>query len=62
MTVTGKVKSVDALRRRDPAQRRRPATCLEISRDRVEDMRQHVLQEGDEVSALIINVDRKVAL
>jgi len=30
----------------------------EISRDRVEDAR-NVLKEGDEVSALIINVDRK---
>ncbi len=30
----------------------------EISRDRVEDAR-NVLKEGDEVSAMIINVDRK---
>ncbi len=30
----------------------------EISRDRVEDAR-NVLKEGDEVSALIINIDRK---
>jgi small subunit ribosomal protein S1 len=30
----------------------------EISRDRVEDAR-NVLKDGDEVSALIINVDRK---
>jgi small subunit ribosomal protein S1 len=30
----------------------------EISRDRVEDAR-NVLKEGDEVNALIINVDRK---
>ena len=30
----------------------------EISRDRVEDAR-NVLKEGDEVSAIIINVDRK---
>ena len=59
-TVTGKVKTVDAkgaeidlgediigyLR------------ASEISRDRVEDAR-NVLKEGDEVTALIINVDRK---
>jgi len=30
----------------------------EVSRDRVEDMRQH-LKEGDKVSAMIINIDRK---
>ena len=30
----------------------------ELSRDRVEDMRQH-LKEGDAVNAMIINVDRK---
>ena len=30
----------------------------ELSRDRVEDMRQH-LKEGDSVTAMIINVDRK---
>ncbi len=30
----------------------------EISRDRVEDIRNH-LKEGDEVEAMIINVDRK---
>lgn len=30
----------------------------EVSRDRVEDIRTH-LKEGDEVEALIINVDRK---
>jgi small subunit ribosomal protein S1 len=59
-TVTGKVKTVDA----------RGAEidlgediigylrASEISRDRVEDAR-NVLKEGDEVSAVIINVDRK---
>jgi len=30
----------------------------EVSRDRVEDIRQH-LKEGDTVSAMIINIDRK---
>jgi small subunit ribosomal protein S1 len=30
----------------------------EVSRDRVEDIRSH-LKEGDEVSVMIINVDRK---
>ncbi|OWQ91023.1 30S ribosomal protein S1 [Roseateles aquatilis] len=60
MTVSGKVKTVDA----------RGAEidlgediigylrASEISRDRVEDAR-NVLKEGDEVSAVIINVDRK---
>ena len=60
MTVTGKVKTVDA----------RGAEidlgedvigylrASEIGRDRVEDAR-NVLKEGDEVSAVIINVDRK---
>jgi small subunit ribosomal protein S1 len=59
-TVTGKVKTVDA----------RGAEidlgedivgylrASEMSRDRVEDAR-NVLKEGDEVSAVIINVDRK---
>jgi len=58
--VTGKVKTVDA----------RGAEidlgddivgylrASEISRDRVEDAR-NVLKEGDEVTALIINIDRK---
>ena len=59
-TVTGKVKTVDAkgaeidlgddiigyLR------------ASEISRDRVEDAR-NVLKEGDEVTAVVVNVDRK---
>jgi small subunit ribosomal protein S1 len=59
-TVTGKVKSVDA----------RGAEidlgddivgylrASEISRDRVEDAR-NVLKEGDEVTAAVVNVDRK---
>ncbi len=60
MTVTGKVKTVDA----------RGAEidlgddivgylrASEISRDRVEDAR-NVLKEGDEVTTIIVNVDRK---
>ena len=60
MTVTGKVKSVDA--RGAEIQLNDDVTgylrASEISRDRVEDAR-NVLKEGDEVSALIINVDRK---
>jgi small subunit ribosomal protein S1 len=59
-TVTGKVKSVDP----------RGAEidlggdivgylrASEISRDRVEDAR-NVLKEGDEVSAVVVNIDRK---
>ena len=59
-TVTGKVKTVDA----------RGAEidlgedivgylrASEISRDRVEDAR-NVLKEGDEVTAVVVNVDRK---
>jgi small subunit ribosomal protein S1 len=60
MTVTGKVKTVDA--RGAEIQLNDDVTgylrASEISRDRVEDAR-NVLKEGDEVSAIIINVDRK---
>jgi small subunit ribosomal protein S1 len=58
--VTGKVKTVDAQGRRDRSGRRhhRLPACLEISRDRVEDAR-NVLKEGDEVTAVVVNVDRK---
>jgi small subunit ribosomal protein S1 len=59
-TVTGKVKTVDA--RGAEIQLTADVTgylrASEISRDRVEDAR-NVLKEGDEVNALIINVDRK---
>src|SRR5919112_264627 len=59
-TVTGKVVSVDA--RGAEIQLTSDVTgylrASEISRDRVEDAR-NVLKEGDEVSAVIINVDRK---
>src|SRR4249920_2767313 len=58
--VTGKVKSVDP--RGAEIQLTDDVTgylrASEISRDRVEDAR-NVLKEGDEVSALIINIDRK---
>jgi small subunit ribosomal protein S1 len=58
--VTGKVKTVDA--RGAEIQLNDDVTgylrASEISRDRVEDAR-NVLKEGDEVSAIIINVDRK---
>jgi small subunit ribosomal protein S1 len=58
--VTGKVKSVDA--RGAEIQLNDDITgylrASEISRDRVEDAR-NVLKEGDEVNAMIINVDRK---
>jgi small subunit ribosomal protein S1 len=60
MTVTGKVKTVDA--RGAEIELADDVTgylrASEISRDRVEDAR-NVLKEGDEVTALIINVDRK---
>ena len=60
MSVTGKVKMVDA--RGAEIQLNDDVTgylrASEISRDRVEDAR-NVLKEGDEVSAVIINVDRK---
>ena len=60
MTVTGKVKTVDA--RGAEIQLVDDVTgylrASEISRDRVEDAR-NMLKEGDEVTALIINVDRK---
>ena len=60
MVVNGKVKTVDA--RGAEIQLNDDVTgylrASEISRDRVEDAR-NVLKEGDEVSALIINVDRK---
>ena len=59
-TVTGKVKTVDA--RGAEIQLTDDVTgylrASEISRDRVEDAR-NVLKEGDEVTALIVNVDRK---
>jgi small subunit ribosomal protein S1 len=58
--VTGKVKSVDA--RGAEIQLGDDVTgylrASEISRDRVEDAR-NVLKEGDEVNAMIVNVDRK---
>ena len=58
--VTGKVKTVDP--RGAEIQLTEDVTgylrASEISRDRVEDAR-NVLKEGDEVSAMIINVDRK---
>ena len=58
--VTGKVKTVDP--RGAEVQLTDDVTgylrASEISRDRVEDAR-NVLKEGDEVSAMIINVDRK---
>jgi small subunit ribosomal protein S1 len=59
-TVTGKVKTVDA----KGAEIELATDVLgylrasEISRDRVEDAR-NVLKEGDEVTAVIVNVDRK---
>ena len=60
MLVTGKVISVDA--RGAEIQLNDDITgylrASEISRDRVEDAR-NVLKEGDEVNAMIINVDRK---
>jgi small subunit ribosomal protein S1 len=60
MIVNGKVKTVDA--RGAEIQLNEDVTgylrASEISRDRVEDAR-NMLKEGDEVSALIINVDRK---
>jgi len=60
MTVSGKVKSVDA--RGAEIQLTDDVTgylrASEISRDRVEDAR-NVLKEGDEVTALIVNIDRK---
>jgi small subunit ribosomal protein S1 len=58
--VAGKVKTVDP--RGAEIQLADEVTgylrASEISRDRVEDAR-NVLKEGDEVNALIINVDRK---
>ncbi|WP_291539864.1 MULTISPECIES: 30S ribosomal protein S1 [unclassified Comamonas] len=59
-TVTGKVKSVDARGAeidlgQDIIGHLRAS---EISRDRVEDAR-NVLKEGDEVTAVVVNVDRK---
>ncbi len=59
-TVTGKVQTVDArgaeILLADDVTGYLPAS--ELSRDRVEDAR-NLLKEGDEVTALIINVDRK---
>jgi small subunit ribosomal protein S1 len=58
--VNGKVKSVDP--RVAEIQLNDDVTgylrASEISRDRVEDAR-NVLKEGDEVSAVVVNVDRK---
>jgi small subunit ribosomal protein S1 len=58
--VTGKVKSVDP--RGAEIQLTEDVTgylrASELTRDRVEDARS-ILKEGDEVTALIINVDRK---
>jgi len=58
--VTGKVKSVDP--RGAEIQLNEDVTgylrASEISRDRVEDAR-NVLKEGDEVTAVVVNVDRK---
>jgi small subunit ribosomal protein S1 len=60
MTVTGKVKTVDArgaeIELADDVLGYLRAS--EISRDRVEDAR-NVLKEGEEVSAIIVNIDRK---
>jgi small subunit ribosomal protein S1 len=59
-TVSGKVKTVDA--RGAEIQLNEDVTgylrASEISRERVEDAR-NLLKEGDEVTALIINIDRK---
>jgi small subunit ribosomal protein S1 len=59
--VTGKVKTVDP--RGAEIQLTEEVTgylrASEISRDRVEDAR-NVLKEGDEVNAMIVNVDRKM--
>ncbi|HEY4080993.1 MAG TPA: 30S ribosomal protein S1 [Burkholderiaceae bacterium] len=60
MTVTGKVKTVDA---RGAEIELAPEVlgylrASEIARDRVEDAR-NVLKEGDEVSSVIVNIDRK---
>ena len=59
--VNGKVKSVDP--RGAEVQLNEDVTgylrASEISRDRVEDAR-NVLKEGDEVSVMIVNVDRKM--
>jgi small subunit ribosomal protein S1 len=59
--VTGKVKSVDA--RGAEIQLNDDVTgylrASELSRDRVEDAR-NLLKEGDEVSVMVINVDRKL--
>ncbi|MFM2449510.1 MAG: ribosomal protein, partial [Pseudomonadota bacterium] len=59
-TVTGKVKTVDARGAEIDLGEEIMGylRASEISRDRVEDAR-NVLKEGDEVSAVIINVDRK---
>jgi small subunit ribosomal protein S1 len=60
-TVTGKVKTVDP--RGAEIQLNADVTgylrASEIARERVEDAR-NVLKEGDEVTALIINIDRKL--
>ncbi|MEX8493318.1 30S ribosomal protein S1 [Sphaerotilus sp.] len=60
MTVTGKVKTVDA--RGAEIQLSEEVTgylrASELARERVEDAR-NLLKEGDDVSAMIINIDRK---
>ena len=60
MTVTGKVKTVDA--RGAEIQLSDEVTgylrASELARERVEDAR-NLLKEGDDVSAMIINIDRK---
>jgi small subunit ribosomal protein S1 len=60
MTVTGKVKTVDPrgaeIELADDVMGYLRAS--EISRDRVEDAR-NVLKEGDEVTSVIVNIDRK---
>jgi small subunit ribosomal protein S1 len=60
MSVTGKVKTVVA--RGAEIELAEGVTgylrASEISRDRVEDAR-NVLKEGDEVSSIVVNIDRK---
>jgi small subunit ribosomal protein S1 len=59
-TVTGKVKAVDPRGAEIDLGQDIVAylPASELSRDRVEDAR-NLLKEGDEVTALVINVDRK---
>jgi small subunit ribosomal protein S1 len=58
--VTGKVKTVDAKGAEIDLGQDIMAylRASEISRDRVEDAR-NVLKEGDEITAVVVNVDRK---